>query len=74
MWSKIGVGRVKVGELREKLLEFEDDKEVLIFLVLENKVCCQVCLEVPLNPDYLQAEGNKVFITPEKIIEVEYEV
>lgn len=62
---------MKVGELREKLLEFEDDKEVLIFLVLENKVCCQACLEIPLNPDYLQVEGNKVFITPEKIIEVE---
>ena len=62
---------MKIGELKEKLLEFEDDKEVLIFLVLENKVCCQACLEVPLNPDYLQVEGNKVFITPEKIIEVE---
>lgn len=61
---------MKVKDLKEKLLEFEDDKEVLIFLVLENKVCCQTCLEVPLNPDYLQVEGNKVFITPEKIIEV----
>lgn len=62
---------MKVGELREKLLEFEDDKEVLIFLVLENKVCCQACLEIQLNSDYLQVEGNKEFITPEKIIEVE---
>lgn len=62
---------MKVGELREKLLDLDKNKEVLIFLVLENKALCQTCLEVPLDSDSLLVEGNKVFITPEKLVEIE---